>query len=102
MVLRGSTFIVIGGFAIGLLEAEPRLPEPIRKTISGWPTTIYIAVAFGLIGYGLFRFGHEFLRATPRIGIGFTGYHLAALAVVVLGILGFVRRRGLRRASRVV
>ena len=47
-----------------------------------------------LIGYGLFRFGHEFLRATPRIGSGITGYQIAALAVAGLGICGFVRRRG--------
>jgi phosphatidylglycerol:prolipoprotein diacylglycerol transferase len=50
-----------------------------------------------LIGYGLFRFGHEFLRATPRVVGGATGYQIAALAVAVLGTVGFVRRR---RAGR--
>jgi phosphatidylglycerol:prolipoprotein diacylglycerol transferase len=46
-----------------------------------------------LIGYGLFRFGHEVLRATPRIGTAFTGYQLASLAVAGLGVWGFLRRR---------
>jgi phosphatidylglycerol:prolipoprotein diacylglycerol transferase len=45
-----------------------------------------------LIAYGLFRFGHEFLRATPRLGGGLTGYHWAALAVAALGAVGFIRR----------
>src|SRR4051812_28849688 len=45
-----------------------------------------------LIAYGLFRFGHEFLRATPRLGGGCTGYQWAALAVAALGAVGFMRR----------
>jgi len=50
-----------------------------------------------LIGYGLFRFAHEFLRATPRFGFGFTGYQIAALAVAGLGVWGFVRRAAAQR-----
>lgn len=38
-----------------------------------------------LIAYGLFRFGHEFLRDTPKSGWGIGGYQIAALALVVLG-----------------
>ena len=45
-----------------------------------------------LIAYGLFRFAHEFLRATPRLSHGITGYQIAALAVAGLGAAGFVRR----------
>jgi phosphatidylglycerol:prolipoprotein diacylglycerol transferase len=45
-----------------------------------------------LIAYGLFRFGHEFLRATPRLGGGLSGYQWAALAVATLGAVGFIRR----------
>ena len=52
-----------------------------------------------LIGYGLFRFAHEFLRATPRFGGGVTGYQIAALAVAALGLVGFVRRRGAQQLS---
>jgi len=47
-----------------------------------------------LIGYGVFRFAHEFVRATPRIGDFVTGYQIAALAVLALGIIGFVKRQG--------
>lgn len=46
-----------------------------------------------LIGYGLFRFFHEFLRATPRLAGNYSGYQIAALAVATLGIVGFLRRR---------
>ena len=46
-----------------------------------------------LIGYGLFRFFHEWMRATPRFTPGLTGYQIAALAVVALGIAGFIRRK---------
>jgi phosphatidylglycerol:prolipoprotein diacylglycerol transferase len=46
-----------------------------------------------LIGYGVFRFCHEFVRDTPRIFGVVTGYQVAALAVVALGVWGFVRRR---------
>ncbi|MBI2949495.1 MAG: prolipoprotein diacylglyceryl transferase [Verrucomicrobia bacterium] len=45
-----------------------------------------------LIAYGLFRFAHEFLRDTPRVGLGLSGYHGAALAVTMLGVTGYVRR----------
>ena len=45
-----------------------------------------------LMAYGLFRFGHEMLRATPRLLGPFTGYQVAALAVLALGVVGFVRR----------
>jgi phosphatidylglycerol:prolipoprotein diacylglycerol transferase len=46
-----------------------------------------------LIGYGLFRFVHEFLRATPRISHGLTGYHVASLACVILGTWRFLQRQ---------
>ena len=47
---------------------------------------------FYLIGYGAFRFAHEFLRATPRIGGGISGYQIAALACVALGAWRFAAR----------
>ena len=45
-----------------------------------------------LIGYGLFRFAHEFMRETPRMAGIFSGYQAASLAVAALGIAGFARR----------
>ncbi len=45
-----------------------------------------------LIGYGVFRFGHEFQRATPPLVGGLSGYQLAALALVGLGAVRFWQR----------
>jgi phosphatidylglycerol:prolipoprotein diacylglycerol transferase len=46
-----------------------------------------------LIAYGLFRFGHEWLRDTPRVAQALSGYHILALLVVSLGVAGFLRRQ---------
>jgi len=46
-----------------------------------------------LISYGIFRFAHEFMRDTPRVFGGLSGYQIASLAVVALGMIGFERRR---------
>lgn len=39
-----------------------------------------------LVGYGLFRFAHEFLRDTPKVLPGVSGYQIAALALIALGL----------------
>ena len=57
-----------------------------RKKIPGQHFHVY------LIAYGVFRFGHEFLRDTPRLFWGFSGYQFAALAVAALGWIGYRRR----------
>lgn len=46
-----------------------------------------------LIAYGIFRFFHEFLRDTPQILGPISGYQMAALAIAVLGVVGFISRR---------
>jgi phosphatidylglycerol---prolipoprotein diacylglyceryl transferase len=53
-----------------------------------------------LMSYGIFRFIHEFVRATPRLAGGFTGYQWAALACVALGGWGFSQRRAKFLSSR--
>jgi phosphatidylglycerol:prolipoprotein diacylglycerol transferase len=53
-----------------------------------------------LMAYGAFRFGHEFLRDTPRWIGPFSGYQLAALAVAGLGFFLFRRRSQASRAAR--
>lgn len=52
-----------------------------------------------LIGYGLFRFAHEFVRETPRLWGPFTGYHGLAVAVAALGVGGFVMRARANKMS---
>jgi phosphatidylglycerol:prolipoprotein diacylglycerol transferase len=51
------------------------------------------------MAYGVFRFGHEFLRDTPVILGPFSGYQIAALAIFILGAAGFIRRRSRHTAS---
>jgi phosphatidylglycerol:prolipoprotein diacylglycerol transferase len=46
-----------------------------------------------LIAYGAFRFVHEFMRDTPRLFGAVSGYQMAALAVLVLGIVRFRQRQ---------
>ena len=57
-----------------------------KKILSGQHFHLY------LIGYGVFRFGHEFLRATPQILGPFSGYQVAAILVALLGLAGFILR----------
>ena len=45
-----------------------------------------------LIAYGLFRFAHEFVRATPRIVGSLSGYAIAALITAAFGAFAFVKR----------
>ena len=52
-----------------------------------------------LIGYGAFRFAHEWMRVTPKIAGMISGYQLAALACVALGVWGFRRRARLSDAT---
>lgn len=58
-----------------------------KKLLTGQHFHLY------LIAYGIFRFAHEFVRATPRVLGPFSGYQVASLAVVALGAIGFERRR---------
>jgi len=46
-----------------------------------------------LIAYGLFRFVHEFLRATPPLIGPITGYQIAALVLLAFGAVAFAHRR---------
>jgi len=46
-----------------------------------------------LIAYGLFRFTHEFLRATPKPFGGLSGYQFIALGTVVAAVVAWKRRR---------
>lgn len=51
-----------------------------------------------LIAYGLFRYGHEFLRATPKPFLGLSGYQLIGLATAVAAVFAY-RRRNTSTAS---
>jgi phosphatidylglycerol:prolipoprotein diacylglycerol transferase len=59
-----------------------------KRVLAGQHFHIY------LMSYGVFRFGHEYLRATPRVLAGLSGYQVMAAACVALGVAGFMKRRG--------
>lgn len=46
-----------------------------------------------LIAYGIFRFFHEFLRATPKPFFGTSGYQWIALATVIAAVIAFRQRK---------
>lgn len=46
-----------------------------------------------LIAYGLFRFGHEFLRATPKPFLGLSGYQLIGLGTAFAAVVAYRRRK---------
>ena len=73
--------IIFNLIAIGALFILRR-----RQILSGQHFHLY------LIAYGLFRFMHEFMRATPRVLGPFSGYALAALLVAGWGMFAFARR----------
>lgn len=48
---------------------------------------------FYLAAYGAFRFAHEFMRATPKLPPGLSGYQWLCAGMVLLGV-GMLLRRG--------
>jgi phosphatidylglycerol:prolipoprotein diacylglycerol transferase len=46
-----------------------------------------------LIAYGLFRFVHEFLRATPKPFSGLSGYQVLGLATAIAAMAAYRKRR---------
>lgn len=52
-----------------------------------------------LASYGAFRFAHEFLRATPKLPPGLSGYQWLSLAMVGLGLVMLMRRGRQRRVG---
>jgi hypothetical protein len=63
-----------GNWHVGL----PAVEAPARSALSLYPAA-----------YSLLRFDHEFLQVNPKILGSISGYQIAALAVTLLGIVGF-------------
>jgi len=70
----------------GLRPREHGCEEGFACAMRGQHFHIY------LIAYGTFRFAHEFVRATPRMVFGISGYQFLSLGCVALGAIGFFRR----------
>lgn len=71
------------GFAWMMLVSLRRGPSP---RWDGQRFHLYLML------YGALRFAHEFVRDTPRLWAGFSGYHVLALALLALGALRFAQR----------
>lgn len=52
-----------------------------------------------LTAYGLFRFAHEFMRDTPKLVLGLSGYQFIALVMTALGFVMLRRRTKCMLAS---
>lgn len=53
-----------------------------------------------LIAYGVFRFGHEFVRDDVAWFGRFTGYHVVAAMMVGFGVVRYFQRQGVSGATR--
>ncbi len=53
-----------------------------------------------LIAYGVFRFLHEFMRETPEIALGVSGYQIIAMLMAILGAVRFAQRGSSLRELR--
>ena len=62
----------------------------VLRAKNAWPTQHFHLF---LIAYGIFRFSHEFLRATPKPFFGVSGYQLIALATTLAAAVAFYRRQ---------
>lgn len=73
--------------AFNLLSALAFFLLRKRRALTGQHFHLY------MIAYGIFRFAHESVRATPKILGSFTGYQIAALLLIAVGAIGFIWRR---------
>jgi phosphatidylglycerol:prolipoprotein diacylglycerol transferase len=114
-VSLGRVGCLVNGCCLGEVCAPAWWALPDARGVPRWPAVpvelafnlLAVGVFFGmrkrralpgqhfylyLIAYGTFRFLHEFLRATPKVFFGISGYQIAALLLVALGAAGFRSR----------
>ena len=107
-LMLGRIGCLQSGCCLGILTPQGRWPAVevemiflalmllfllLLRAKNAWPTQHFHLF---LIAYGLFRFSHEFLRATPKPFFGLSGYQLIALATAVAAVLAFrIRQRGI-------
>ena len=46
-----------------------------------------------LLFYGVFRFGHEFMRSTPKVILGMSGYQWIALVMIIVALVTYFKRQ---------
>ena len=106
--------IPLEGKSNGLLSVPVRWPAPqveigfnlVAILVFWWLRRRRLATGqhfhLYLIGYGIFRFSHEFVRETPRVTGDLSGYHFLALGVAILGLVGFIRRERIQKKEEKV
>lgn len=94
-----------GGLALMDAAGVPRWPAPQVEAVFQALMLVIILVLHHrgllrdrlfflyLVSYGLFRLVHEWMRDTPRLAWGLSGYHFLALGVVIVGTAGLWSRR---------
>lgn len=79
----------------------PSVPVEIGFNLITWLTLIWMWKAgkgrnqlfhIYLIAYGGFRFIHEFVRITPKVILGLSGYQWIALLILLVGIIAYKKR----------
>lgn len=115
-IILGRIGCLVHGCCLGVACSESWFAMHDRLGVARWPA-VPMEIAFNLaallglsalrrrlllpgqhfhlylIAYGIFRFAHEFSRETPKIVGPFSGYHIAAVALVALGLIRFVQRQ---------
>jgi phosphatidylglycerol:prolipoprotein diacylglycerol transferase len=67
----------------------------VLKRRGGWEGRLFFLY---LLCYGVFRFSHEFLRDTPTLAWGWSGYQILSVVMMVAGAIMLWRRRSQSRA----
>lgn len=96
-----------GGLSFGG-RPWPSVPVEITHRVLAFVVLLILRCRHWLVGqhfhrylaaYGLFRFGHELLRATTKPIFGISGYQLIASATVLAGAIAFRHRQKPRVAD---
>ena len=100
-----------GPLAMVGIDGVSRVPAPLLEMafhlaagvalIVLWKQRVLAGRLFAayLVAYGVFRFGSEFWRVTPKAFAGLSAYQWFALAMVLAGAVALYVRRGLRIES---
>jgi phosphatidylglycerol:prolipoprotein diacylglycerol transferase len=100
-----------GPLALRGVDGVPRFPAPLVEFVFHIVTAVCLIVlwrkkkmagrlfALFLVVYGLFRFGSEFWRVTPKAFWGLSAYQWLSIWMVVAGAIALYVRRGASQSN---